>query len=180
MRRILLAASIPIPNFLAKVAESSSPLSLVYEFTKYTFTYVVVARQCNSASRVPSSKTAEISCNFAEVLLYLEVINLISTSFWWSDQTWRRLGCKSPKIFRFIHESVTPASWSWKVLAEGSYSGVSNVNSYLSQVSNSSWDGLKVGKQDTTPCKSKGITKTSSTLSPLTLMECERLVGFKH
>jgi hypothetical protein len=105
-RRVLLAASIQIPHFLAKVASSTQALYLIYEFTKNTFTSVVVVRPSNSASMFKSFKTSERSCNFAEVSLYLALRNLISTSFWWSEQTWRRSLCESPTILRFLHDSV--------------------------------------------------------------------------
>jgi hypothetical protein len=157
-----------MPHLLAKVAASKPALSLISDFTKDMFKSVFVVTFFNSENKVPSSRTDERSCSLAEVSLYFVLIRFTCL-----------LGWKSSGILRFPHESIIPASWSWKVLADGSYSGASYINSYLAQVSNSSCVGLKVGKHDTTPCNSKGIPNISSTLSHLTLMECERFVGFE-
>jgi hypothetical protein len=72
-----LAASILFPQFLAKVAASTPALSLISDSTKDTLKSVVVVTLYNSANKVPSSKTDERSCSFADVSLYLALISLI-------------------------------------------------------------------------------------------------------
>jgi hypothetical protein len=76
------------------------------------------------------------------------------------------------------HSAPPRMSFPWNMTLGSSYSGGSSIKSCLSQVSHSSWVGLKSGQQDTKPFKSLWIVNTVSRLLPLAVLVCPNTVAF--
>jgi hypothetical protein len=66
-RRVLLVASITMPQLFSKVAASNPDFSLISDFTKDTFKSVVVVTLSNSANKVLPYKTGERPCSCVTV-----------------------------------------------------------------------------------------------------------------
>jgi hypothetical protein len=118
----------------------------------------------NSGRSVLQSKATHIYCYLDQVSLKDIPMFSITLGADWD--------VSALEVSNFQKHSVVPAYWLLNELIDRSYSGV--FICYFIPVT-----GIKLlvcwfesFKKDTTLCKSKGITSTSSTLLPLTLIVC--------